>query len=192
MWKTLWRKTPHLRFRFSTRFCRIKIAAFAAHRQAKRTFPQFPPPLLRLLLKKYYIHFWIVSAEMGKRKRRNEPPKTPVPTGMQKMCTHRRGDHRSPAFVRNLPLPPLCKGRCRRSRRRDCYRAKKIERAWNNPSGAHAPAPLSQGSQNTHTLGRGRRPERPARTNHNGRPMVAPTGYIAYHTNIHFNNSILT
>ena len=27
------------------------------------------------------------------------------------------------AFVRILTLPPLCKGRCRRSRRRDCYRA---------------------------------------------------------------------
>ena len=36
------------------------------------------------------------------------------PKGSLRDAQTRRGDHRSPASVRNLHAPPLCKGRCRR------------------------------------------------------------------------------
>ena len=145
MWKTLWRKTPHFSEAVFQMFCRIKNPAFAAFRQARRTFPQFPPPLLRLLLKKIYIHLWIVSAAEGKRAEKKRVVEGADPYRFaKKPRTNRRGDHRSPAAEPIYLRLPCVKGGAAERRRRDCYRAKEQPLSRLTPT-----APLAQGSRKT-------------------------------------------
>ena len=72
---------------------------------------------------------------------------------------------------------PCVKGGAAERRRRDCYREKKIDKAWNNPSGAPAPAPLAQGSRITHQPCRDRRPRRSASVHNLIKP--SPLGKVS-------------